>query len=438
MHTSDEGNNARQSAVIVGVVRPGITDAAEVEFDLDEIARLLDTLGVDVCERLLQRRTHLSASHLLGKGKVAELRAIASKHQAKLVVIDHPLSGVQIKNLETDTECEVIDRTAVILEIFAKHAKTKEAKTQVEIARLEYMLPRMVGQWTHFVRQSGGGVTVRGMGESQIEIDRRRARERINRLQKKLHGIRTERDTQRKLRNNELKVALVGYTNSGKTTLMQQMTQSPVAGENTLFATLDASVRVIDPRLRPNILLSDTVGFIRKLPSGLIESFKSTLEEVVYANLILHVVDISAPNYQMQMQTTENTLAEIGAADIPCIVVFNKVDRLGDPRIAKLLQKKFANSILVSALDHDDAMRVRTAVFSFFTDRFTEQNLKIPYDDAHAWSLLHRSCVIIKADYDNPSFALLHVKAAPYVASYLSRYRVDESDEGDISDGMHS
>lgn len=423
-------------AIVVGVVRSGEDSLSVVEMDLDEMCRLLDTLGVKVAHRMTQKRDRLSSGFLLGGGKIDELKSLAENHKAKLIVIDHPLSGVQIKNLEQATCCSVIDRTTVILEIFSKHAKTKESKTQVEIAQLEYMLPRMVGQWTHFVRQKGGGVTVRGMGETQIEVDRRHARKRISRLHKKLESIRVERDTQRKLRSNEIKVSLVGYTNSGKTTLMNNMTHCPIKGEDRLFATLDSSTRVIDPRLRPNILLSDTVGFIRKLPSGLVESFKSTLEEVLRANLILHVVDVSADNYNLQIETTDNVLKEIGACDIPAVLVFNKIDQLDDSLLLKLLKKRYPTAVFVSAMDLNDSFRVRETIFQFFKDQFCEWSLRIPYDDTKAWSLLHRSCVILDASYDNAAYAVFRVKAVPHILSQLSSYKIVTNFEEGYVDGL--
>lgn len=411
------------SAIVVGIQKPG-EDSTQVIADLDELTRLLETLGISSCSRLIQKRFKLSPGHLLGIGKIHELADIVKHHKANYVVIDHPLTGAQVKNLEKLLCCQVLDRSTVILDIFAKNAKSKEAKTQVEIARLEYLLPRMVGAWTHFEKQAGGNIAMRGAGEKQIEIDRRRARDRISRLQKKLETISKERDTQRKLRRNELKVSIVGYTNSGKTTLMNALTHSGAKGENRLFATLDASVRTIDPGTRPIILLSDTVGFIRKLPPGLVASFKSTLEEVLSANLLLHVVDLSSENYEVQMQTTENVLDEIGAGDVPILTIFNKVDRLEDPLLAKLVQRRFANSCVVSAFVEEDVKNLRSYIFDFFTEQFGESNLNVPYDNYAAWSLVHKSCVILNASYEQEGTAFFHVKAAPSVLAKLQEFTI--------------
>ncbi|MBI2601475.1 MAG: GTPase HflX [Deltaproteobacteria bacterium] len=406
------------AAIVVGIQKQGV-DIEQVADDLLEMERLLETLGVEARGRIIQRRQKLSPGHLLGLGKIQELTALAGAKHASLIIIDHPLTGTQIKNLEELTSCQVLDRSAVILDIFAKHAKTKEAKTQVEIARLEYLLPRMVGAWTHFERQAGGGVYVRGMGEKQIEIDRRRARERIGRLHKKLDAIRRERDTQRKLRRNELKVSVVGYTNSGKTTVMGALTLSDVRPEDRLFATLDASIKPIDPNTRPKILLSDTVGFIQNLPPSLVASFKSTLEEVLNANLLLHIVDVSSRNYEAQMATTEAVLREIGASEIPIILVFNKIDLVDDPFLARILRKKYKGCMVISALNREDTKTLRSHIFNFFEERFSEAEISVAYDDAERISLVYRSCVILDANYEEDGVVHFHLRAAPAVLRKL-------------------
>lgn len=407
------------AAIVVGVQKQG-DDIEQVNDDLSEIERLLDTLGVEARGRMIQKRQKLSPGHLLGIGKITEISALAHAQKASLIVIDHPLSGMQIRNLEKLTSCQVLDRSAVILDIFAKHAKTKEAKTQVEIARLEYLLPRMVGAWTHFERQAGGGVYVRGMGEKQIEIDRRRARERISRLHKKLEAIQRERETQRKLRKNELKVSVVGYTNSGKTTVMKALTLSHVRPEDRLFATLDASVKAIDPNTRPSVLLSDTVGFIRNLPPTLVASFKSTLEEVLNANLLLHIVDVSSRNYEAQMATTDEVLREIGASEIPTILVFNKIDLVDDPFLSRILRKKYKGCMVISALDGADTKNLRAHIFGFFEETFSEAKLTVAYNDAERISLVYRSCVILDANYEEDGVIHFNVKATPTVLRKLT------------------
>ncbi len=385
------------------------------------MARLLNTLGIGCCAKVIQKRQRLSAGLLLGSGKVEEICQMAKDQGATHIVIDHPLSGSQSRNIEEMTACRVMDRSAVILDIFAKHAKTKEARTQVEIARLEYMMPRMVGAWTHFAKQEGSGT-----GEKQIEMDRRKARELILLLQKKLKIIRKERDVKSKMRRNELKVSIVGYTNSGKTTLMNMLTNSGAKGEDRLFATLDASVRSINPGTHPNVLLSDTVGFIRNLPPTLVASFKSTLEEVLSANLLLHIIDVSADQFELQMKTTEDVLGDIGAGDIPVILVFNKIDRLEDPFRARLLRKRFPNCFLLSALSAEDVKKLNTHIISFFTEQFSEVTLALPFGEQEAWSLVHRNCVILDVSYEIEGLAYFRVKAAPAIVAKLKEFIIED------------
>jgi GTP-binding protein HflX len=311
----------------------------------------------------------------------------------------------------------------VILEIFARHARSAAAKTQVEIARLEYQLPRLVGAWTHFQRQRGG-VLSRGMGEKQIEIDRRRARERISRLKKQLEGLYQDRRQQRKARQTELKVALVGYTNSGKTSLMSAMTRTNAQAEDVLFATLDTNVRTLDPSTRPKILLSDTVGFIRNLPHGLVDSFRSTLDEVLEADLLLHVVDVSHPNYRAQMATTEQVLREIGAGDIPALIIFNKMDRLEDPVLPKILQKAYKGSIAVSAMNESDVGRLRKHVFRYFEENLVKATLECPAEDQATLSVIYQACLILETDFSVENRARFVVRATPAVLAKLAAYVV--------------
>ena len=413
---------AHNGATIVGVqARPDQTIAQVLE-DLDELESLLLTLGIPTLNRLVQKRSRLSAKHLIGAGKVDEIAILAKSSGAHLVVIDHSLSGPQVHNLGKAIGTQVLDRAAVILDIFAKHAKTNQAKTQVEIAQLEYLLPRLTRAWTHFGRQAGGGVKARGMGEKQIEIDRRRARERIHRLQKRLEQIKKEQKTQSKLRRNELKVSIVGYTNSGKTTIMGQLTRANTEGRDALFATLDASTRTIDPNTRPRILLSDTVGFIRSLPHSLIESFRSTLEEVLNADLLVHVVDISSPRYQLQMDTTEQVLSEIGAGDIPRILIFNKIDRIDEQHLAKILSRKFPGSMSLSAHNMDHIRELREHIFRYFETGFSKKLLRIPVHEVAQISTVHRQCVIVDENYDEPGYVLFTVRAPESTLLKLDRF----------------
>ena len=414
-----------KSAVIVGVQLPD-DDPRRLGEDLDELEALLSTLGVITCGRIVQKRQSLTAKCLLGTGKVEEIGTFAKSHECKLVVFDRPLSPPQVRNIEEMTGCEVLDRAGVILEIFAKHARTSIAKTQVEIARLEYLLPRMTGAWTHLHRQRGGGV-VRGMGEKQIEIDRRRARDRITRLKEQLRHMASDRQVQRKARRGEIKVALVGYTNSGKTTLMNALTHASLQAKDALFVTLDSNVRTLDPATRPKILLSDTVGFIRNLPHGLIESFKSTLDEVLEADLLLHVVDVSHPSYQAQIDTTVKVLEEIGASQIPVIMVFNKVDRVEDPFLAKVLRQAWPGSITLSAYNDEDVLRLRQHIYKFFETNFVRARLTIPSSDAEALRLVYNTCLVIETDYELQGYVRIEVQATRAAIERLRRFVTRET-----------
>lgn len=409
-----------RSAIIVGVLLPN-EDSSVLAEDLNELEQLLATLKIKVSGRVIQKRQRLTPKCLLGEGKVEEIKVLAQSVGARLVAFDRPLSAPQVRNLEEMTGCEVLDRTGIILEIFARHARTTQAKTQVEIARLEYMLPRLAGAWTHLERQRGGGVQ-RGMGEKQIEVDRRLARERISRLKRQLEGIQKDRQNQRKARQTELKVALVGYTNSGKTSVMVSMTKAAVQAEDVLFATLDSNVRTLDPSTRPKILLSDTVGFIRNLPHGLVESFKSTLDEVLEADLLLHVVDISHPRYQAQIKTTEDVLREIGAGDIPVIMIFNKMDKLDDPVLPKILKGVYRTSQFVSAQSDEDMVRLRRHVFKYFEENLVKATLDVPSDDQTVLSQIYKSCLILNTDFGIQDRARFEVRAAPAVLAKLHAY----------------
>ena len=406
-------------AIIIGVLLAGEEDT--LSEDLAELTQLLDTLKIKVGGRVVQKRQKVTPKFFVGEGKVEEIKNIAQQAGSNLIIFDRTLSGPQVRNLEEFTGCEVQDRTGIILEIFARHARTTQAKTQVEIARLEYLMPRMTGAWSHLERQRGGGVQ-RGMGEKQIEVDRRLARERMSRLKRQLEGIQKDRQNQRKARLSELKVALVGYTNSGKTSIMVAMTKANVQAEDVLFATLDANVRTLDPSTRPKVLLSDTVGFIRNLPHSLIESFKSTLDEVLEADLLLHVVDMSHPNFRAQLKTTEQVLREIGAGDIPVLMVFNKLDQVTDPVLPKILKAAYKNSEFVSALRDEDMARLRRQIIRYFEENLVRATIDIPASDQALLSLIYKSCLILETDFSVQDRARFEVRAAPAILAKLHAY----------------
>lgn len=314
-----------EKAVFVGIIRPE-DDERKVNEYLDELQFLAETAGVQGEKKFLQRLERPDNATYIRSGKLEEIAQFCEDFEINYVIFDDELTGMQQRNIEKIIKTSaVIDRTSLILEIFAQRAKTSYAKMQVELARYNYMLPRLAGMWTHLERQRGGRGTRGGMGETQIEIDRRIVKERITRLKEQLRKVDRQMATQRGNRGNMVRLALVGYTNVGKSTIMNLLAKSDVFAENKLFATLDTTVRKVVIENVP-FLLSDTVGFIRKLPTQLIEAFKSTLDEVREADILLHVVDICAPDFEEQMKIVEKTLSDIGASDKPVYVIFNKVD----------------------------------------------------------------------------------------------------------------
>ncbi|HMK18944.1 MAG TPA: GTPase HflX [Chitinophagaceae bacterium] len=312
-----------EKAVLVGLIQKDQTETQVQEY-LDELAFLAETAGAVTVKRFTQKLLHPDSKTFVGKGKLEEIKNYCQQKNVRVLIFDDELSGAQINNIEKATDVKTIDRSDLILDIFASRAKTAQAKAQVELAQYQYILPRLRGMWKHLERL-GGGIGTRGPGESEIETDRRIVRDKISLLRKRLKEIDKQAFTQRKDRGEFIRVALVGYTNVGKSTLMTLLSKSDVFAENKLFATLDTTTRKVVFETTP-FLLSDTVGFIRKLPHHLVESFKSTLDEVREADILLHVVDISHPAYEEQMGVVNKTLQDIKAFDKPIIVVFNKMD----------------------------------------------------------------------------------------------------------------
>jgi GTP-binding protein HflX len=311
-------------AVLVGLITPEQNEERTLEY-LDELAFLADTSGVVVEKRFVQSLPAPNSQTYVGHGKLEEIRQYVEENEIQLVIFDDELSPRQLRNIEKVLGVQILDRTILILEIFVQRAQTSYAKTQVEVAQLQYMLPRLTRMWSHLDRQRGGGTTSRGMGEKQIEADKRIIQSRIALLKEELKRIDKQMATQRKNRGKLVRVALVGYTNVGKSTLMNLLSKSDVFAENKLFATLDTTVRKVTVENLP-FLLCDTVGFIRKLPHHLVESFKSTLDEVREADVLFHVVDISHPNFEEQIDVVNQTLADLDSKEKPMIMVFNKID----------------------------------------------------------------------------------------------------------------
>lgn len=376
-----------ENAILVGVALKDQKDHQVNEY-LDELAFLATTAGAVTAKTFIQKLQHPDSKTYIGKGKLEEIKNYAAGKNISVLIFDDELTGAQISNIEKATNIKTIDRSDLILDIFARRAKTAQAKAQVELAQYQYILPRLRGMWKHLERL-GGGIGTRGPGESEIETDRRIVREKISLLRRKLSEIEKQAYTQRKDRGEFIRVALVGYTNVGKSTLMNLLSKSDVLAENKLFATLDTTTRKIVFENTP-FLLSDTVGFIRKLPHHLIESFKSTLDEVKESDILLHVVDISHPQYEDQMKVVNNTLNELGCSDKPMITIFNKMDLYEertfdewlDPEVRENLleelMKRWQNEtqsrcVFVSATERREIDKLRVSILNQVREMYTRR-----------------------------------------------------------------
>jgi GTP-binding protein HflX len=395
---ADGTADGRERALLVGVNWASTPRELSVEY-LEELDMLAQTAGAFVVAKELARKSKPDPGTLLGKGKVAELATIASESDADLVVFDDDLTPAQARNLEKELEVRVIDRTGLILDIFARRARTREAKTQVELAQLRYILPRLTRAWTHLERQQGG-IGMRGPGETQIETDRRLIRDRIRVLEAELKHIERIHETQRSGRTNIFRFALAGYTNVGKSTLMNALTGAGVYEENLLFATLDSTTRALQLAPKYRALLTDTVGFIRKLPHGLVASFRSTLAEIREADCILHVVDLSSPSFQDQMAEVDKILAEMGLAKTPHIYVFNKVDALEDDLPLRWVEKEHPDGVFVSARDKRNLTVLQEKMRAVMAADMVELSVDIPAGDGLLLSELHRLSEVLEERHD--------------------------------------
>jgi GTP-binding protein HflX len=427
--------------VLVGVQLPGVTDEDHAS-DLEELGRLVRTLGFDVISTVTQRRDAIAAAAVLGEGKLKELAAmtggkglvpsgapeVKNKARAKwaaaahamskgepdgdeaedgeegagasreakpeVVVVDHEISPSQARNLEKATGARVLDRTGVIVDIFHRHARSREARLQVEIARLNYVAPRLRESPGGKERQQG-----KGAGEAAIELDRRKIRDRIAELREQLVAIQKERDNRRHARQDQLRVALVGYTNAGKSSWMRALTRTEVLVEDKLFATLDTTVRALQPETKPRVLVSDTVGFIKKLPHDLVASFRSTLDEALEASLLLYVIDASDPTHEAQLQVTRDVLKEIGADAVPSKLVFNKADRLGDADKARI-RRDHPGALVLSAHAPDDVAALRAEIHRYFDESMVEAEVVVPYAKQALIGEVYENAKVIAETYD--------------------------------------
>jgi GTP-binding protein HflX len=390
----------REKAVLVGVSRPPEVYKWQVEDYLSELEQLADTAGAIVLEKFIQEREHIDPVFFIGKGKVNELSDFVKQTETDLVIFDEDLSPVQARNLENFLQCKILDRTALILQIFALRAKSAQAKLQVELAQLEYFLPRLTRQWTHLSKQKGG-IGTKGPGETQIETDRRLVWQRIAHLKRKLQEVSRQQETRTKWRENITRIALVGYTNAGKSTLMHALCpHSGIQGENRLFATLDTTSRRLRLKSNKHALLSDTVGFIRKLPHKLVQSFKSTLDEVCDADILLHVVDASHPNYEEQIHVVNQTLHELGAQNKEIVMVFNKADALPADFNFDAVCAQYPNAMFVSAERGINIEALKAHIGKVMEAEFQTRTARVHILQYKIISQLHDETEILEKKYD--------------------------------------
>ncbi len=404
---------------MAAVQLPGASDV-EFEASLTELRQLAKTLGFEVVGTFTQKRASFDSAGYLGTGKRKELHDQVQLERAELILVDHDISPSQAHNLEKEAGCEVMDRAMVILEIFHRHARSRAARAQVEIARLGYMAPRMreAAKLAGPKDRARSGTGGRSGGESHGELDRRKIRDRIAELQKELDAMVLGRDTQRARRQERqglARVALVGYTNAGKSTLMRALTGSEVLVADKLFATLDTTVRALHPESVPRVLVSDTVGFIKNLPHGLVASFKSTLDEALEAALLAHVVDASDPGYERQLAVTEEVLEEIGAKDVPRLLVFNKIDRGGDEAA---LRAKYPGCIVMSARREGDVAKLREAIVAHFRQQLVEADLFLPWAAQNMRGEIFASCEVLEERAGGEG-AFLRVRGEPEAVERL-------------------
>lgn len=391
-------SNEKERAILVGVKTRDISREIAREH-LDELEELAYTAGAETLFKIIQERSNLDSAYYIGKGKAEEIAQLVELNEINLIIFDDDLSLVQTRNLEKMFDKKVLDRSGLILDIFASRARTNEAKTQVELAQLEYMLPRLTRAWTHLSKQYGG-IGTKGPGETQIETDRRLIRDRISLLKKKLEKIEESRETQTQRRKEITTTALVGYTNAGKSTLFNLLTATNNLAEDKLFATLDSTTRTLELPDKRNILISDTVGFIRKLPPHLVASFKSTLNEVRDADILLHVIDMTHPYYEEHIQVVENTLKELECSEKPLIKVFNKVDAVKDKTLIEYVSHKYEQSVVISAARGIHIESLLNEISSIIDEQYKEEELQLHAAESKLVAQIHTLAHVISTTYD--------------------------------------
>ena len=392
---------------------------SDAESSLEELRRLAETAGMEVLAEIIQPKETPDPAYFIGRGKLEEAEAIVSELKVEAVIFDNDLTPAQTRNLEKALDIVVVDRTSLILQIFAQRAQTKAAKLQVDLAQLQYALPRLTRMWTHLSRLGTGGGTaggsagraggvVRGPGETQLQIDRRLIHSQISRVKKALQKVEKHRRVQRKQRQEMINVSLVGYTNAGKSTLFNALTSEHRLAEDKLFATLDPTTRLLDLPDNRHVLLSDTVGFLKKLPHHLVASFKATLEEVVEADLLLHVVDVAHPEAESQIDAVDEVLKELDAFERPTLMVFNKVDLLENEEYAQLFRNKYPDSLAISAQNGTGLEALKDLLAERFSTQDVEVSIVLSYQDGKALDYLYKHGEVFDTDYQGES---IRVKA---------------------------
>lgn len=378
-------------------------DLQSCEISLEELERLADTFGLETVDKIPVPLKKITSATLIGEGKIDELFALCEEYQIDLVIFDDEISPQQQRNLEKILKRPVLDRTELILEVFAQRAQTREARLQIELAKIRYEMPRLKRMWTHLSRQvAGGGGFTKGTGEKQIELDRRMLRNRVERLQSEIEQVRATRQTQRsaRLRTGIPTFAIVGYTNAGKSTLLKALTQADVLVEDKLFATLDTTTRKYTLPNKQDILLVDTVGFIRKIPHTLIAAFKSTLEEAIHTDVLLHLIDASSPQAMQQAEATVKVLKELGVSDQPVITVLNKIDQCTDQNLLQKLRLKFPHTVQISALEQRGFPQLMTQMTEAIDKLRKKVHLCIPQSHYALVSELMRDGRVISIEYE--------------------------------------
>lgn len=414
-----------ERALLVGVFLDKSKEK-EASSLLEELNELVQTLGIGIMDSILVRVRENFPSHLMGKGKMAEIIEKSKELNCDCIIFDNELSPNQQRNWENDSEILVIDRQEVILDIFSLRARTKEARLQVQLAKMQYTLPRMARMWSHLDRQGGGsgggkggGGAARGEGEKQIEVDRRLARKKIDRVKAELEKVRQQRKTQRKERNRAdlPHAAIVGYTNAGKSSLLNGLTESTVLAEDKLFATLDTTTRKLDLDDGQTILLTDTVGFVRRLPHGLVESFKATLEEAVLADFLIHVIDGSSENVEEHFQTTLDVLKELGADEKRIIPAINKIDVISTERLEEL-KIIFPDAVLISVKNGNGIEDLLSKINEMLLSKIVRKTLKIPQSRQDLVALLHREGKILSQEYEQNDIIINAIYSKRFLAKF--------------------